>query len=87
MTRSTLPIANLKSQIRNPQPWAAVFDWDGVVVDSSRAHQESWVRLSHEETNPLPAEHFRRGFGMKHEVISRNPRTPTSGSRPPATRG
>ena len=49
--------------------WTAVFDWDGVVVDSSRAHERSWERLAEEENRPLPPDHFKRGFGMKNEKI------------------
>ena len=28
---------------------AVLFDWDGVIIDSSRQHEESWERLAHEE--------------------------------------
>lgn len=49
--------------------WAAIFDWDGVIVDSSRQHEMSWERLAQEEGLPLPPGHFRRGFGMKNEAI------------------
>jgi len=49
--------------------WAAIFDWDGVIVDSSAAHQASWERLAAEEQRSLPADHFTRGFGMKNEII------------------
>ncbi|BET68785.1 beta-phosphoglucomutase family hydrolase [Opitutales bacterium ASA1] len=47
----------------------ALFDWDGVIIDSSAQHEESWERLALEERRPLPADHFKRGFGMKNEVI------------------
>jgi len=46
-----------------------LFDWDGVVIDSSRQHEVSWERLAEEEGMPLPADHFVRGFGKKNEVI------------------
>jgi len=49
--------------------WGAIFDWDGVVIDSSRHHEESWNRLAAEAGLPLPEGHFKRGFGMKNEVI------------------
>ncbi len=49
--------------------WVAIFDWDGVIVDSSAAHQASWERLAAETGRPLPADHFTRGFGMKNEII------------------
>jgi len=47
----------------------AIFDWDGVVIDSSRHHEESWNRLAREEGRVLPAGHFLKGFGMKNEAI------------------
>lgn len=49
--------------------WVAIFDWDGVIVDSSSHHERSWERLAEEERLPLPAGHFQRGFGMKNEEI------------------
>lgn len=49
--------------------WAALFDWDGVIVDSSRAHEKSWGLLARDEGRTLPDGHFRRGFGMKNEEI------------------
>lgn len=50
-------------------PIGVLFDWDGVIVDSSDAHEKSWERLAAEESLPLPRDHFRRGFGMKNELI------------------
>jgi HAD superfamily hydrolase (TIGR01509 family) len=47
----------------------AIFDWDGVVIDSSLHHEESWNRLAQEEHRVLPADHFLKGFGMKNEAI------------------
>ena len=47
----------------------ALFDWDGVVIDSSQQHEESWELLAAEVGKPLPADHFLRGFGMKNQVI------------------
>ncbi len=46
-----------------------LFDWDGVIIDSSRQHEESWVRLAEEERRTLPADHFTVGFGKKNEWI------------------
>jgi len=51
------------------QPWAAIFDWDGVIIDSSRQHELSWEWLAQHEKLPLPAGHFQRSFGMKNERI------------------
>lgn len=47
----------------------ALFDWDGVVIDSSDQHEKSWEMLAAELGKPLPDDHFIRGFGMKNEVI------------------
>lgn len=47
----------------------ALFDWDGVIIDSSAQHEKSWERLAEEVGKPLPKDHFIRGFGMKNQVI------------------
>ena len=52
--------------------WGAVFDWDGVILDSSRHHEESWERLARETGKPLPPGHFRRGFGRRNIEIMRD---------------
>jgi len=49
--------------------WAALFDWDGVIIDSSRRHEESWELLALEEKKRLPPDHFKKGFGMKNALI------------------
>ena len=54
------------------QSWTAIFDWDGVIIDSSRQHELSWERLAEHEKLPLPAGHFQRSFGMKNERIIPN---------------
>jgi beta-phosphoglucomutase family hydrolase len=48
---------------------AVIFDWDGVVVDSSAHHERSWEILAAKRRLPLPADHFKRGFGKKNNVI------------------
>lgn len=48
---------------------AVIFDWDGVVVDSSAHHERSWEVLAAQRGLPLPADHFKRGFGKKNNVI------------------
>ncbi|MEY3480301.1 MAG: hypothetical protein RIQ71_1076 [Verrucomicrobiota bacterium] len=48
---------------------AVIFDWDGVVVDSSAHHERSWEILAAKRGLPLPADHFKRGFGKKNNVI------------------
>jgi beta-phosphoglucomutase family hydrolase len=47
----------------------AIFDWDGVIINSAAHHEASWERLAKECGKPLPVNHFKRGFGMKNEVI------------------
>jgi len=47
----------------------AIFDWDGVVIDSSSHHEESWERLAAETGFALPPDHFKKGFGMKNAFI------------------
>ncbi len=49
--------------------WGALFDWDGVIIDSSSHHEESWERLAREVARPLPPDHFKKGFGRKNEFI------------------
>ena len=49
--------------------WGAIFDWDGVIVDSSIQHEKSWDRLAAEAGYALPEGHFERSFGMKNQRI------------------
>ncbi len=53
-------------------PFAALFDWDGVVLDSSSQHERSWEMLAAETGRVLPEGHFKRSFGMKNEAILPN---------------
>ncbi|MCX6967557.1 MAG: HAD family phosphatase [Verrucomicrobia bacterium] len=53
----------------NTQPWGAIFDWDGVIIDSSRHHEKAWELLAREENLPLPPNAFRLGFGRKNQII------------------
>ena len=46
-----------------------IFDWDGVIIDSSRQHEASWERLAEEQKRILPPDHFTVGFGRKNEWI------------------
>ena len=47
----------------------AIFDWDGVIVDSSNLHLKSWEALANELKLPLPDDHFEKGFGKRNETI------------------
>ncbi len=49
--------------------WTAVFDWDGVIVDSSSFHEMAWEEMAATDGLPLPEGHFKRGFGMKNEKV------------------
>ena len=46
-----------------------IFDWDGVVIDSSAQHERSWELLAAEIQKPLPPGHFKAGFGKKNQEI------------------
>jgi HAD superfamily hydrolase (TIGR01509 family) len=47
----------------------AIFDWDGVIINSAAHHELSWEKLAREVNKTLPENHFKRSFGMKNEVI------------------
>jgi beta-phosphoglucomutase family hydrolase len=47
----------------------AIFDWDGVVIDSPAHHEKSWELLALETGRTLPEGHFKRGFGKKNQLI------------------
>ena len=49
--------------------WGVLFDWDGVVIDSSSQHERSWELLAGERGLTLPEGHFKAGFGKMNEVI------------------
>jgi HAD superfamily hydrolase (TIGR01509 family) len=46
-----------------------IFDWDGVVIDSHAAHEESWELLFQELSRPMPEGFFKRTFGMRNQQI------------------
>ena len=48
---------------------AVIFDWDGVVIDSSAQHERAWEILAKEISKLLPDGHFLLGFGKKNQVI------------------
>jgi beta-phosphoglucomutase family hydrolase len=47
----------------------AIFDWDGVIINSARHHERSWELLAGETGRILPEGHFVRGFGRKNDFI------------------
>lgn len=52
--------------------WGAIFDWDGVIVDSAPLHQLSWEIMAEKERKTFEPDAFVRGFGMTNEVIIPN---------------
>ncbi len=49
----------------------ALFDLDGVIVDSSQFHYESWVKLGEEVGFVMTHEFFRKTFGQRNDLIIR----------------
>ncbi|MFP6873770.1 MAG: HAD family phosphatase [Verrucomicrobiales bacterium] len=47
----------------------AIFDWDGVIIDSHDQHERSWSMLAEEEGKLLPEGFFKQSFGMRNEAI------------------
>lgn len=50
-------------------PFGAIFDWDGVIIDSGKLHARSWQLLAAELGQTLAPDSFMRGFGMKSARI------------------
>lgn len=50
-------------------PFGAIFDWDGVIIDSAKLHEQSWHRLAEELGTSIAPQSFIRGFGMKSARI------------------
>ena len=48
---------------------AVIFDLDGVLIDSSEFHWESWQVMGREDGFTMTAELFRRTFGMPNRAI------------------
>jgi len=58
--------------LNNPaSPWLAIFDHDGVLVDSLAFHQQGWLELGRRETLPITAEFVHETFGMTNPDIFR----------------
>ena len=51
------------------RPWGVIFDMDGVLVDSSRAHLEAWVELGNRHKRQFTQALFERTFGMHNAQI------------------
>jgi beta-phosphoglucomutase family hydrolase len=52
--------------------WAAIFDFDGVIIDSSLHHERSWEVISEAEGLRLPKGHFQLSFGKRNVEIIPN---------------
>jgi HAD superfamily hydrolase (TIGR01509 family) len=50
-------------------PFGAVFDWDGVIINSEECHRVGWERLAAEVSRELPAGYFERSFGRRNVEI------------------
>ncbi|MGQ9567571.1 MAG: HAD family hydrolase [Anaerolineae bacterium] len=53
------------------EPWAVIWDMDGVLVDSGEAHYAAWTRLFQEEGIPYSREQFLQTFGQRNDRILR----------------
>ncbi|MES2307924.1 MAG: HAD family phosphatase [Verrucomicrobiota bacterium] len=49
--------------------FGAIFDWDGVLIDSSSHHEESWRALVLENGRKFSPDFFKKSFGMKNNRI------------------
>ncbi len=47
----------------------AIFDWDGVIIDSHHAHEIAWDLMADELDQPLPDGFFKATFGMRNDKI------------------
>lgn len=47
----------------------AIFDWDGVIINSAEHHERSWIMTAAEAKLPWDEGIFIRTFGMKNETI------------------
>ena len=56
----------------NSNAIGALFDWDGVIIDSHNQHEKSWSKLAEEENEVLPDDFFKMTFGMRNENIIPN---------------
>ncbi|MEM9478386.1 MAG: HAD family phosphatase [Verrucomicrobiota bacterium] len=57
------------NQVHNSATLGAIFDWDGVVIDSHDQHEESWQMLFDETGRTMPENFFKETFGMRNQQI------------------
>jgi beta-phosphoglucomutase family hydrolase len=46
-----------------------IWDWDGIIIDSAKQHEESWNLLANELEVPMTHEMFVESFGMRNVTI------------------
>ena len=56
----------MTSSLHNPR-WAALFDWDGVIIDSKALHEAAWNQVALEFGYRHGPEDFRRHFGTQNQ--------------------
>lgn len=49
-----------------PSDWSALFDWDGVIVDSKALHERAWNDVAREFGYPHGPGDFKRHFGSQN---------------------
>ena len=54
-----------------PPRWGALFDWDGVLVDSRALHEAAWDQVAREFGYPHGPGDFLRHFGSqtRHAIV------------------
>src|SRR5580765_1459472 len=60
---------NQEPGTRRPEAFGFIFDWDGVVIDSHAAHEDSWRLLFAELRRPMPEDFFKKTFGIRNQQI------------------
>lgn len=51
--------------------WGAIFDFDGVILDTERHHEICWEKVAQERKASLSRQQFVNGFGVKNERFIR----------------
>ncbi len=51
---------------------AAIFDFDGVIVDSGPLHERAWNEVARERQQSITHEIFLNGFGVKNDLFIRD---------------
>jgi beta-phosphoglucomutase len=55
--------------MKGVRAWGAIFDMDGVIVDTGWAHKQAWVEFAHTHGAQCTDEFFLRTFGMQNYQI------------------